>query len=750
MRSLSGQMMRRANQNEPEPEEEAAPFARHLATFEEELGVAVKNSINSILDEVARVAAAEGKDEEVVAMLEDPLRNTCEGLLRRGREFASALSDADRACHRKALKKQAFVFDMKKEQLRTVKEVSLKDQKVHMQAEHRADVQQKLATQLEELNADSGGLLRAAQAKELLLLDQITALTTRAEVAEADSRESEEGLKKTKRLLRESERQIKDSEVKMRDFELKLKKSELELESASKRLSEGEQREGILKRTIESRDATIAAFDSQIEEVKAVHAMQCEAFMAEQVSQAAALEAAVAESRATEERMQKEADAAAVMAAEAVAQACEREQVVAETRLAEQRARLRVEFGAGARAEVATLLASLRDAERDVTDGLEALKALTAVSSELAASRCEEVRLKGIVDELEAKVADLLKQLSKEPESPPEPSTDFAEAMALKLKEAELKMHAALDEAQRSRGDAAVWRDNFERLAGEVAVGEANINRALRKGVIRARAELPPGENPLTPDKMAVRNLRDGSVELSEKYDHSLASLAHVQKELRFTVEELSRVSTAAQEQREALVQTALDSLFQLRRHLANLQAFQLNHDHDEEASRRRAKAAGLLGAAAHKVERSGEAMISRMASSVTPSNTEPWGSSMIALTPEQPPRIEPVSPDLRPRSARATVGTTPSHYLRSVAPILSVTKSPTSARPQRLPPRPMSAAGATLAPHAATRMGDRMKERSRRRSKSFDMPQSRMTAIDREQAPPIFMRVSDVFDAFG
>ena len=51
----------------------------------------------------------------------------------------------------------------------------------------------------------------------------------------------------------------------------------------------------------------------------------------------------------------------------------------------------------------------------------------------------------------------------------------------------------------------------------------------------------------------------------------------------------------AARAQREALVATALQSLFQLRRHVSRLHAFGFDHALDEQSSLRRAQRAGLL-----------------------------------------------------------------------------------------------------------------------------------------------------------
>ena len=239
--------------------------------------------------------------------------------------------------------------------------------------------------------------------------------------------------------------------------------------------------------------------------------------------------------------------------------------------------------------------------------------------------------------------------------------------------------------------------------------------RSARGRRLRSRRETESRQKSLEQTQSTLKQTQSTLDQTRSSLDQTQSSLKHVNGVLRATEDELKRITTAAEEQRIALVQTALDSLFQLRRHLADLHAFELNHDQDEGESRRQAGASGLLGAAA-KVERSGELMVKRMAKSVTLSDTEPRELGSAA-----PPIHEPSAAQY--------------HTRRPPAALLTVARPPSSPRP----PRPMSAAGALLAPSAVNRMSARgNRARTLRRSRSFEMPTSRPSHMDRTAAPPV------------
>ena len=155
-------------------------------------------------------------------------------------------------------------------------------------------------------------------------------------------------------------------------------------------------------------------------------------------------------------------------------------------------------------------------------------------------------------------------------------------------------------EAARWEAEAARLGAELERMAREIAEGTAIVNEALRSDMP------PPGTVPHQQGMMSITSLRsgqfaprtllDGTRELADRLAMAMDSLDHVSEQLKHATEELVRVSYAAQEQRVALVQTALQSLLQLRQHLSTMHAFQMNHGRDAgsvTAARRRAACSG-------------------------------------------------------------------------------------------------------------------------------------------------------------
>jgi hypothetical protein len=327
-----------------------------------------------------------------------------------------------------------------------------------------------------------------------------------------------------------------------------------------------------------------------------------------------------------------------------------------------------------------------------------------------------------------------------------------AELERIEADDERARVQAAL---QAAADGVAYWQLEAERLGRSTAAAGVTINGALQRAALHAisgsssLAHLGLPEQPAVhPEQMVERGLEEGASELAARFDGVQDALEHASDRLRRTTDELGRVVGAAAEQRDALVNAALTSLFSLRRHLSNLHAFAFDNALDESSSYARATHAGLLlHRTMHGVEASGELMITGMATGVSPAQT------LSRLAPEKPSTSAHASahtpihaqrpaPLIDPRLAeRAVVNANAPHSAQIALTRPRSTDSPTAEtrlamaiKGSRAPSmvRPSSAragarstgANGLLAPPHPLRGRDHAREqpRTRRRSRSLDV----------------------------
>ena len=702
-------------------DESNAAFNQHREAFDKAIGVAeqeirekalteaIKDAMNEargasfdeeddddddLAREEAREAAMEAAGLDARDTVEGPLSTACGKLEARARELAATLSEEARQYNKRSIKAQKVIYEVKREQLRRANATEIANLRALLEKKHKKEMEEALAEQLRLLQGNNADVLAAAALREAQLKEEILMLTTRCEELERKLAASEGMVTTTKRLLRSSEEEVEE-------LKERLLMAENAVQPVREQLADAETREAAalesakyheeeaneLRRRLAMAEEELDwdGVDEGVQTSKGPSRVQSRRVSREyDVSERIA--AAVSGHEAIIQQMTEEREATAIATEAAVAAAAasaeeelarvradvERvrteERAIAEERLAAQRAELSVLSDT----QLAVLRRSHFEMERELMHELwEARQAvvgtLGATQKVLLERNASEKLLSTEVAQLEKEVKLLRKRLETN-----------------ELKTARNEIARLQSEAARWEAEAARLGAELERMAREIAEGTAIVNEALRSDMP------PPGTVPqqqgmmsITPllrsGQFASRTLLDGTRELADRLAMAMDSLDHVSEQLKHATEELVRVSYAAQEQRVALVQTALQSLLQLRQHLSTMHAFQMNHGRDAGSVYRRAQASGMLRTIT-KVERAPDTMIHQLIQKgISASDTSPRRFSPgAAFETFAPPIPLPAGQDLQLRPGAAEFSERPFRLPAYTAP-----PPPQKARPQ-------------------------------------------------------------------
>ena len=198
------------------------------------------------------------------------------------------------------------------------------------------------------------------------------------------------------------------------------------------------------------------------------------------------------------------------------------------------------------------IASSMREVERDAREARLKLNTAQAQLNQLVP----------LARSLQSEVDELRRQLSDEARA--------AERERMRAENEQLALAV-----QKALERAADWQDEARRMRRKVGDAEARITAAFRCEAQRAcdmaaaaastgRSARAHGSAELLtsfqvrPDQVAPRELIEGVSELAERLDEGQQALHHASVQLDATSAELARVTTAAEEQRVALVKAAV------------------------------------------------------------------------------------------------------------------------------------------------------------------------------------------------